>query len=62
MKITKLNWPAQEAQPIKITHGGAEIVIFVNEGHDLVINVGQDQTYNIQPELNGIKITLESEA
>ena len=62
MKITKLNWPAQEAKPIKITHGGAEIVIFVNEGHDLVINIGEDQTYKIEPELNGIKITLESES
>lgn len=62
MKITKLQWAAQEARPIEITHGGAKITIFINEGYDLVVLVGQDQTYKIEPERDGLKMTLESEA
>jgi hypothetical protein len=43
MKVQKLGieWGAafEEARPIRISHYGREIVVFVNENHDLVVEL-----------------------
>lgn len=63
MKITKLNWPATEAQAHAVHHQDRGFSFYVSENHELVIEVNGDVCIEVNyGTTRGINITLPSDA
>lgn len=62
MKITKLNWPATEAQAHAVHHQGRSFSFYVSENYELTIEISDDACIEVNyGTTHGINITLPSD-
>lgn len=62
MKIAKLNWPVKEvAEPVQISHNDRALIVYINEDHQLTVEISGPVKIETGHPSNIMQITLDSD-